>query len=72
MTRILAAILILCAAPAQEAPLERLWSEGAPGAVGEEERDKPSITPFLAPAEKATGAACLVCPGGGYGGLVTS
>jgi acetyl esterase/lipase len=72
MIRILAAILILGAAPAQKAPLERLWPKGAPGAVGEEERDKPSITPFLAPAEKATGAACIVCPGGGYGGLMTS
>src|ERR1041384_7759734 len=51
---------------------ERRWPNGAPGAVGEEERDKPSITPFLAPAEKATGAACIVCPGGGYGGLMTS
>src|SRR4051812_37199021 len=49
-----------------------LWPLGAPGAVGEEERDKPSLTAFPAPEEKATGAACIVCPGGGYGGLMTS
>ena len=29
----------------------------------------PSITVFLPPAEKATGAAVLICPGGGYGAL---
>jgi acetyl esterase/lipase len=64
--------LVRTALPQGQAPLERLWPAGAPGAVGEEERDKPSITPFFAPAEKATGAACIVCPGGGYGGLMTS
>jgi acetyl esterase/lipase len=63
-------LLALLAAPA--ADKEYLWPKGAPGAVGEEERDKPSITPFLAPEDKATGAACIVCPGGGYGGLMTS
>ncbi len=70
MIRFAAAILILL--PQEKPALQRLWPNGAPGAVGEEERDKPSITPFLAPAEKATGAACIVCPGGGYGGLMTS
>lgn len=73
MTRFLAAAVLLLAVPPQEKPaLERLWPAGAPGALGEEERDKPSITPFLAPADKATGAACIVCPGGGYGGLMTT
>jgi len=61
----------LLLAPTAAAP-EYLWPKGAPGAVGEEERDKPSITAFLAPEDKATGAACIVCPGGGYGGLMTS
>jgi len=63
-------LLVLLGGPA--ADKEYLWPKGAPGAVGEEERDKPSITPFLAPEDKATGAACIVCPGGGYGGLMTS
>jgi acetyl esterase/lipase len=63
-------LFVLLTAPA--ADKEYLWPKGAPGAVGEEERDKPSITLFLAPEEKATGAACIVCPGGGYGGLMTS
>ena len=43
-----------------------LWPEGAPGAVGTEAVDKPKITVYLAPPERATGAAVVVCPGGGY------
>jgi len=66
-----ALLIWLLLAPTAAAP-EYLWPKGAPGAVGEEERDKPSITAFLAPEDKATGAACIVCPGGGYGGLMTS
>jgi len=50
-------------------PIELLWPKGAPGALGEEERDKPSLSIYLAPAEKANGAAVVVCPGGGYGTL---
>jgi acetyl esterase/lipase len=43
-----------------------LWPDGAPGAVGNEPVDKPKITVYLAPADRATGAAVMVCPGGGY------
>ncbi len=50
-------------------PIEVLWPKGAPHAIGEEERDKPSISVYLAPAGKANGAAVVVCPGGGYGFL---
>jgi acetyl esterase/lipase len=46
-----------------------LWPQGAPGAVGNEEKDKPSLTVYLPPADKANGAAVVVCPGGGYGAL---
>jgi acetyl esterase/lipase len=46
-----------------------LWKEGAPGALGAEPKDIPTLTPFLAPKEKATGATIVVLPGGGYGGL---
>jgi len=68
MIAIAALVVLLQAEPARD----YLWPKGAPGAVGEEERDKPSITPFLAPPDKATGAACIVCPGGGYGNLMTT
>jgi acetyl esterase/lipase len=43
-----------------------LWPGGAPGALGDDAVDKPKITVYLAPKEKATGAAVVVCPGGGY------
>jgi acetyl esterase/lipase len=46
-----------------------LWPEGAPGALGKTDKDIPTLTPFLPDADKATGAAMVVCPGGGYGGL---
>ena len=45
-----------------------LWPNGAPGALGQEDKDIPTLTPFLPEADKATGAAVVVCPGGGYGG----
>jgi acetyl esterase/lipase len=48
-----------------------LWPEGAPGALGQEEADKPSLTIFPAPADKANGTAVVICPGGGYGHLAT-
>lgn len=67
-----AALALSCAASeAAEAPVELLWPKGAPGALGDEERDKPSLTVFLPPADKATGAAVVICPGGGYGHLAT-
>jgi acetyl esterase/lipase len=46
-----------------------LWPQGAPGAAGKEAADVPTLTPYLAPKETATGAAVVVCPGGGYGHL---
>src|SRR5512143_2477355 len=46
-----------------------LWPEGAPGAVGSEAVDKPKITLYRADPARASGAAVVVCPGGGYGVL---
>lgn len=43
-----------------------LWSEAAPGAIGQKETDIPTLTPYWPEASKATGAAMIVCPGGGY------
>jgi len=49
---------------AQAPKTELLWPEGAPGALGAADEDKPSLTHYLAP--QPNGAAVLVCPGGGY------
>src|SRR3712207_3894091 len=46
-----------------------LWPEGAPGAQGREPADVPTLTPYVPPKESRTGAAVIVCPGGGYGRL---
>src|SRR5256884_2209558 len=43
-----------------------LWPNGAPGAVGKEPNDIPTLTPYFPAKEKTTGAAIIVCPGGGY------
>lgn len=51
---------------AAEAPLV-LWPEGAPGALGTEAKDIPTLTPYL--PEQATGAAILLIPGGSYSGI---
>jgi acetyl esterase/lipase len=51
-------------------PVEMLlWPDGAPGALGEEAKDKPKLIAYLPEANKATGAAVVICPGGGYGAL---
>ena len=51
---------------AQEPKAELLWPAGAPGALGSEPADQPSLTPFVLPKGSGTGAAIVVCPGGSY------
>ena len=54
----------------QTGPTFGLWPAGkVPGAVGKGTNDVPTLTPYLPDKEKATGAAMVICPGGGYGGL---
>ena len=43
-----------------------LWPNGAPGALGNSTNDIPTITPYLPDPTNATGAAMVICPGGGY------
>jgi acetyl esterase/lipase len=47
----------------------RLWPEGAPGAKGAADSDQPFVEVWQADAATASGAAFVVCPGGGYGAL---
>ena len=54
---------------ADEPKVELLWPQGAPGAVGNEDGDKPTLTIWQPSTEKATGCAIVICPGGGYGHL---
>ena len=54
---------------AAEPPSLPLWPNGAPGAKGDTSKDQPFVDVWLAPQDKANGAAFVVAPGGGYGGL---
>ncbi len=55
---------LLCSAQMQTAI--PLWPDGAPGALGVASNDIPTLTPYLPDPASATGAAMVICPGGGY------
>lgn len=70
--RAILASLVLCAVARAEVPATEfpLWPTGqVPGALGTEPKDTPTLTPYFAPADKATGATVIVFPGGGYRSL---
>jgi acetyl esterase/lipase len=61
-------ITIAVSQPKTAAPTpELLWPNGAPGALGTADADKPSITPYL--PKNPIGTAVIVCPGGSYQNL---
>src|SRR5450432_981280 len=74
--------LISFAADAQDSLVIPLWQGGAPGFenrrnIPEEAKDwwvknvnNPSLTFFAAPQSNASGAAVIICPGGGHRTLV--
>jgi acetyl esterase/lipase len=66
-----AALLLVafCAAACAQPVTELLYPDGAPGALGTDDKDKPSLTRYLPDAARANGTAVIVCPGGGYGAL---
>lgn len=72
---VIIAMALTATAPAGKAAsshkVELLWPDGAPGAKGNKDGDKPTLTIYLPAKEKATGAAVVIFPGGGYGHLAT-
>ena len=58
---------ILCAGAAPDTIV--LWPQGAPDAAGGAGDTVPALKAFFPPREHMTGAAVVVCPGGGYGAL---
>lgn len=70
MTRIPICILTLAALLVAQPPTppkpELLWPNGAPGAQGAEDVDKPTLAAYPVPQGRGTGTAVIVCPGGGY------
>jgi acetyl esterase/lipase len=67
MRLILMSAVFAMAASAQP-KTELLWPNGAPGAQGTADEDKPTLT-YYAPKRAKNGTAVVVCPGGGYRGL---
>jgi len=68
----LTATILLASLAAGQPPAPQtlpLWEGKAPHAAGDTDRDKPNVAVYRAPADKANGAAVVVCPGGGYAGL---
>ena len=47
----------------------RLWEGNAPGAIGTEDKDIPTLTIYKPAEGTANGAAIVICPGGSYWGL---
>jgi acetyl esterase/lipase len=74
MLRLTAALILAAGALLAQRPTalpkgEPLWPGGAPGALGTEPADQPTLYPFVAPAGRGVGTAVIVCPGGGYQNL---
>lgn len=57
---------------ADEPKMQLLWPDGAPGAKGTAQTDKPEYEVYLPAPEKATGTAVIICPGGAYWALMMS
>lgn len=57
---------------AQNKPI-LLWPEGTPNSLGDQDHDKPTITPYLVSGAKQSDkkSAVVIFPGGGYGGLAS-
>ena len=56
-------------AQANEPQTILLWPNGAPGAQGEGDADKPSLTVYPAPPSSKVPTAIVICPGGSYAHL---
>lgn len=49
--------------------VQPLWLGGAPGAAGNQQEDRPTLTIYLPEAAKTAGTGVVICPGGAYVGL---
>jgi acetyl esterase/lipase len=64
--------VLASAAMAAEPAAELLWPDGAPLLDANKPGTAPTITVHMPEAGKSNGAAVVICPGGGYGGVVMS
>lgn len=68
LVALLTTVIMAHAQPTNTFPL---WAEGAPGALGTNADDVPTVTVYLPEPGKANGAAMVICPGGGYAHLAS-
>jgi acetyl esterase/lipase len=69
---VLLSLIVLCAMPSfSQASLQTvlLWPDGAPGAHGDADEDKPALTLYPVSGGKKTDVGVVVCPGGSYHNL---
>lgn len=70
---LMAPVFLSVWAPARPEPLQiqevLLWPNGAPGAVGNQDADRPSLLLYVPPAANTLRSAVVICPGGGYSTL---
>lgn len=72
MRQILVLLLAGCAMAAQpvlEPETIPLWTGKAPGALGDAEHDRPTLTIYLPYGKQGAGTGVVLCPGGGYAAL---
>jgi acetyl esterase/lipase len=62
-------VLVLLPQPAADPQPIPLWVGPVPETVGDPPANRPSITAYLPPENRAVGTAIVICPGGGYGFL---
>jgi len=57
------------AAPNAQPETIPLWENGAPGALGNADADRPTLAIFLGASRQSGGTSVIVAPGGGYSNL---
>lgn len=68
LTGFLFCLILICpGSPGAAEPAMELWPGGAPGALGKESKDIPTLTPYL--PGKPNSPAMLLIPGGSYSGI---
>lgn len=68
MKPLLCLLALFCTVATEPTKLP-LWPDKAPGSHGDQPEDQPWLDVWLAPRDQANGAAFVIAPGGGYGGL---
>ena len=66
LTTLLLSTLMPCSSANADGRRRFAVARGCPGGQGSEDKDKPCIWLHQPPADKRSGGAVIVCPGGGY------